>query len=548
MKALLLVVVGILAAVAVLGVAGWLWYSAEYVTETVERMEWRFVEADRVDPALLAETRAGRVAGSRHSTGVVEFRALPFARPPVGDLRWAAPRPAAGWTGTLDASRPAPRCMQPSSIVGKWPGGQSEDCLWLSVWTPEVNAGTRPVVVWIHGGGLWFGGAGETVYDGGFIAERGDVVVVNVQYRLGVFGWLDLAHLGGPEVARSGTNGELDVLLALEWIQQNIARFGGDPENVTLMGESAGSYLIASLLHQADAAALFHKAVLMSGVITPGENPEILKSKTAERVVESLGGGGLEELRARSSADVLAAQEVLAGDAAEGGSPDIMPYLEMRPPSREDFRRAGLSGKPLLHGNTRDEYHFFTLMVPEEPDLERAMALGMLGAVGVDETEVEALADIVRGGIPDRPEADVYLDVLTAALMFHPHRVLSDEYGANGAPVYYYLFDWESPLFPELGAFHALDLPFAFGTLEDEVAQFTVGEEAPRGLSDDMIDAITSFARTGQPAVPGLPAWPSETPESRPAMLFSVPSELVEDPLPWLGAFGVLFEESLRNR
>ncbi len=133
MKALLLVVVGILAAVAALGVAGWLWYSAEYVTETVEGMEWRFVDGDRFDPALLAETGAGRVAGSRHPTGVVEFRALPFARPPVGDLRWAAPRPAAGWTGTLDATRPAPRCMQPSSIVGKWPGGQSEDCLWLSV-------------------------------------------------------------------------------------------------------------------------------------------------------------------------------------------------------------------------------------------------------------------------------------------------------------------------------------------------------------------------------------------------------------------------------
>ncbi len=221
--------VAVAAVLVALGVGGYVWFSTQFVTRTVRGMDWRQVDAETIDPALIADTGAGRVAGSRHPAGPVQFRSIPFAKAPVGDLRWAAPRPAESWSGALDARRPAPRCLQPMSFAGKWPGGQSEDCLWLSVWTPAVDGEARPVVVWVHGGGLWFGGAGETVYDGGFIAARGDVVVVNVQYRLGIFGWLDLSHLGGPEVAHSGVNGELDVLLALHWVQDNIAGFGGDP-------------------------------------------------------------------------------------------------------------------------------------------------------------------------------------------------------------------------------------------------------------------------------------------------------------------------------
>ncbi len=337
--------VAVAAVLVALGVGGYVWFSTQFVTGTVRGMDWRQVDAETVDEALIAETGAGRIAGSRHPAGPVQFRSIPFAKAPVGDLRWAAPRPAESWSGALDARRPAPRCLQPMSFAGKWPGGQSEDCLWLSVWTPAVDDDARPVVVWVHGGGLWFGGAGETVYDGGFIAARGDVVVI-----------------------------------------------------------------------------------------------------------------------------------------------------------------------------------------------------------GGDETELEALADLIRDHALARRDEDIYLDVLTAGLMFHPHRMLADEYGANGAPVYYYLFDWHSPLFPELGAFHALDLPFMFGTLDDDASKLSTGDDAPRELSEDMVDAVTSFARTGQPAVPGLPAWPPEAPESRPAMVFSVPSRLVEDPLPWLSDFSALFEESLTKQ
>jgi len=529
-------------------IEGYIAFIHGFTTPTIGRMPLTFIDERAVDPAEVAQTENGRILGRPHPNGVIQFHGIPFAESPIGALRFAAPRPADSWSGLLDGRGVGPRCMQEDNrLLGIWPGDQSEDCLWLSVSTPGVDVGGRPVIVWIHGGGFYAGGAGEDHFDAAHLAARGDVVEVNIQYRLGVFGWLDVSHLGGDEVAQSANNGQLDQLLALRWVRDNIQHFGGDPGNVTLMGTSAGSYAVASLLQLPEAESLFRRAILMSGVVTPGSG-RVDNKEVAVRFMEYLDAGTLQDLRAVSSIELLDAQKQLAEYAMELGSPDLQTLIEIAPPGRDDFRRAGLSGKQILHGTTLHEYHMFTAMVPDQPDKERQLAYDIFGGLGIAEAGVDELAGVLGRHFVDRQEADLYIDALTAALMAYPHEMLTEEYGANGADVYRYLFAWTSTAFPELGAFHSLDTPYFFGTTDSPSAQEIVGDDVPSILSEEMMDAISSFARHGRPMIASAPDWPVYTDAERLMMRFDVPTILVEDPLPWLDEFSTAFETLLNTR
>ena len=213
----------------------------------------------------MVTTDKGQVLGETRENGTVQFRSIPFAAAPVGEWRYQPPQPKAAWQDVLDARAPVTRCMQQYPwIWPDWPGDQSEDCLWLSVTTPALDQQKRPVIAWVHGGGLFFGGGGEGTYDGANLAKRGDVVVINLQYRLASYGWLDLSEFGEDKGAP--THAEQDLIAGLQWIKNNIAQFGGDPDNVTIMGESGGSMAVASLLRREAADDLYHKVILQSAV------------------------------------------------------------------------------------------------------------------------------------------------------------------------------------------------------------------------------------------------------------------------------------------
>lgn len=520
-------------------------YVAKFTTDTVDRMPLTYLDESLVDPSRVVETANGKVVGQPHPNGATQFHGIPFAKAPVGELRFAPPEPADSWSGILDGTGVGPRCMQEDGpLLGIWPGNQSEDCLWLSVSTPGADDARRPVIVWIHGGGLYAGGAGEDTYDGAHLAVRGDVVEVNVQYRLGVWGWLDVSHLGREDVARSALNGQLDQLAALRWVRDNIARFGGDPDNVTLAGHSAGACSVVALLTSADAAPLFRRAVLMSGAFTPGR-PGISKREITDRFMDALGADSLAELRTATSEALLAAQGRLAEDARRLGYPDLTAFFEMTPPSPAALARAGAGGKPILQGTTAHEHHMFALLLPERSDRGQRLAASLFETMELTSEEVADLVAMLGAQRPDRTGDDLYLDALTGALTVYPQDVLTDAYGGAGADVYRYLFTATSTAFPELGAFRGLDLPYFFGTLDGAFAQRFAGDKIQDALSEEMMDAITSFARNGRPSVPDLPEWPPYTREDRSMMLFGTATELVRDPMPWMDELGSAFQAML---
>ena len=249
--------------------------------------------------APIANTAQGQVEGSERD-GVLRFAGIPFAKPPVGDLRFRPPQPADPWDGVRPATAFGDTCMQSASPIDALFGGQpeptSEDCLYLNVWTPALDGAERPVMVWIHGGAFMMGSGSSAMYDGASFARRGDVVFVSLNYRLAELGFSQLAHLD-ESYAGSGNCGILDQVAALEWVRDNIAGFGGDPGNVTIFGESAGGMSVGTLLGTPAAAGLFHKAIPQSGAAH-----NTVAAKVAAEVTDDL----MTRLNARTVADLVA--------------------------------------------------------------------------------------------------------------------------------------------------------------------------------------------------------------------------------------------------
>lgn len=484
---------------------------------------------------ITVETSWGWVSGSQ-ADGVAVFRGLPFAAPPVGELRFQPPVPPRPWAGIRDANLPGPICPQPITLLEQAMGlsgmPMDEDCLYLDVFTPSPN-GSRPVMVWFHGGAFRSGAGSAAVYDGSALVRNQDVVVVTCNYRIGVFGYTDLSDIAGPGYEASGNAGLLDQLAALRWIAENIAAFGGSPDSVCLFGESAGAVSIAALMALPDAKGLFHRAILQSGAPSGILRPDQAQ-KTAAGIFAKLrlGGGGTKQLRQISSADLLEAQIAVVGDHPLG-----MPFapvhdghiLPLHP--LEAVAGGASAGIELMVGTNAHESRLFRLIYPSIVDPDEATLAGraatMFGEIGAG-LLLEAYAD----RFPSVPSAERWEMILDAMLFHAPAQKLLDHHSTNGGIGFAYRFEWESPaLGGILGACHGLEVPFVFDNLDKDGVELLVGNGTDTTLLASTVSgAWATFAREGRPFSTNLPSWPTYELPIGATMALGNYSRVLEDP------------------
>ncbi|MEH0467632.1 carboxylesterase family protein [Streptomyces sp. B21-097] len=458
--------------------------------------------------ATTVRTHDGPVRGAAHD-GYRTFDGIPYAAPPVGRLRWAAPRPAVPWSGVLDGTRPASACPQPA---GEVPGGSTdEDCLRLNVTTPDGTPSTRlrPVVVWLHGGGFTTGAGGS--YDARRMATRGDVVVVTVDYRLGALGFL--AHGGLPS---SGVFGLADQQAALRWVRSEIGAFGGDARNVTLAGESAGGYSVCAQLASPAAAGLFDRAIIESGPCTGRPDRPFAPSAAPLSTARAAGADLAAKVGCGSARDVMAClrrvdvPRLLAAQATDQQPAYPTPLLPGDP--AEAIAAGRFHRVPVLIGSNHDEGNGWAAGIvqagnPVDPDTWPQVVAAFFPAPGQAEAIVrEYPVHRADGGpvfgavIGDADFACPTAD--TAGLLAARTPVWRYEFADEHAPP----LTSGTPPFP-LGAPHASELPYLFdlgGRPRDLSA-------AQHRLADAMIDYWTRFARTGDPDGPSTPHWPRRT-------------------------------------
>lgn len=485
--------------------------------------------------------------GDSGVAGVLAFKGIPYATPPVGELRFAPPRPLAPWTelrqadsfGHTAIQNPSPSSVNPTSELGKalqqvFPAradveAQSEDCLYLNVWTrgKEVMPPNKPVMVWLHGGGFAYGSAQWPIYDGANLAKQ-DVVVVSVNHRLSVFGYLDL-----PEVPGSGNAGMLDLVAALEWVRDNIAAFGGDPGNVTIFGESGGGAKVSYLLAMPRAKGLFHRAVIQSG---PGVKAVPRASAAALRadLYKELGlaEGDIAGLRAAPVETLLAAARAVearqpgAGFDRSGFSPvadgAVLPDQPWDPKAPDTARDV-----PVLIGINKDEMTLFMASQPwfgklDEAGLEK-MAGGMFGP------RAPAVLAALKQDFPNDSPTYRATHLATYGRMFAGSVQIAERKAAQGgAKAWFYVLEWQTPVGPFRSP-HMLEVPLVFDTVESGRVFVGPGPE-PQLMAKQMSAAWIAFARTGNPGTPSLPKWPAYEPGKRSTMVFNIDSRVVDDP------------------
>jgi para-nitrobenzyl esterase len=457
-------------------------------------------------------TVSGTVEGTTSDDGKVQiFKGIPFAAPPVGDLRWKAPQPVAPWTGVRKATEFGARCMQ-GNIFGDMvfrDRGPSEDCLYLNVWTPSASAGAHlPVMVWIYGGGFQAGATSEGRQDGEMLAKRG-VVVVSMNYRLGIFGFF--AH---PELAKesghgsAGNYGLLDQVAALEWVQKNIAAFGGDPHNVTIFGESAGSFSVSGLMASPLARDLFQRAIGESGSFLGKDPVKSLADSEADgaKFGESIGANSLEALRAKPAADLLDA--VMKARGTFRFWPNVDGYFFPRDP-HEIYASGQQAHVPLLAGWNRDEGNFHEFFQKTEPTAKNYVEIAhkdfgenadeflKLYAGATDEEAMRSASDLA---------GDQFIGYGT-------WKWTEMQRTTGQSTVYRYEFDDPPPQpagKPSEGAYHSAEIEFVFEALPSKKLPWRPLDEK---LSQLISTYWTNFAKTGDPNGVGLAKWlPTEPP------------------------------------
>ena len=467
-----------------------------------------FLTATGALAADKVHTGSGVVEGSRNPASRIRaFKGIPFAAPPVGPLRWQAPQPVAPWKGVRKAATFGARCMQGaifSDMVFRDPG-PSEDCLYLNVWTPGKSAAARlPVMVWIYGGGFQAGAASEPRQDGENLAKKG-VVVVSMNYRLGIFGFFSHPELTkeSPNHA-SGNYGLLDQTAALQWVHKNIAAFGGDPGNVTIFGESAGSMSVSAQMASPLAKGLFKQAVGESGAVfmlTEPVPPVSETEQTGVKFAESVGASSLQSLRAKPAAELL--QASLKRTGAARFWPNIDGYFFPENPGAT-YSAGKQARVALLAGWNTDEQPYKSVLKDAAPTVENyAARTRELYGEHADEILKVYPAD------SERQVKDVARDLASDRFIaYSTWKWLDMQLATGESPVYRYHFEQAPPAAEgkrTRGAFHSADIVYVFETLDSENFPWSPED---RKLSDRISSYWSNFAKTGNPNGEGLPQWP----------------------------------------
>jgi para-nitrobenzyl esterase len=499
-------------------------------------------------PTPVVKTRSGPVQGLVDN-GVCAYKGIPYGAPPIGKLRFMPPQPPQPWTDTYDASdfgAPAMQMAGGTSVVAPTDFSfqmhqvfttpselkiMNEDCLYLNVWTPRPDRKKRPVMVWIHGGGFAYGSGAQPIYQCDGLARHFDVVSISLNHRLNVFGYLNLADAFGQEYASSGTVGMQDLVLALRWVRDNIEAFGGDPDNVMIMGQSGGGAKVSCLMAMPSAKGLFHKAAIQSGPgLTVGRAGPA--AAAAAKLLEAVGvkPGDRAALEGVPAPVLLAAatKQSQGGFGGPGGGPILDGVAIPRDPFTPDAPAIS-ADVPILCGWAKDEMTIFTAGEPWFGTMTEADLQGRMKPFG---EPGQKLLAALRRAYPNYSPTYLWVQVMSSRLGLQGSETLLERKAAQGrAPAYAYMVSWETPAGG--GVFkspHTIEIPFTLYSF-DKVREYVGEGPQPKIMADQMAGAWVAFARTGKPDHPGIPHWPPFNTQTRPVMDFNLKSHVVNDPL-----------------
>jgi len=500
----------------------------------------------------VARCVAGRVAGYVQDD-IVTFKGIPYGADTGGANRFRPPQPCRPWSEVRSAraygliapqDKGTGRLNDEEAFIFQWNDSvEGEDCLRLNVWTPGIGDGKRrPVLVWLHGGGFAAGSGHDLpAFDGHALARRGDAVVITLNHRLNLLGFLDLSHCGGA-YAQSGNVGMLDIVAALQWIRDNIAQFGGDPSRVLIFGQSGGGAKVATLMGMPAAHGLFHRAVVMSGSFAPCATPAKAR-RLADLMLAELGVAPADVARLHTMpyADLRRASEAVLARAnpRPGGFLDVRhladslgfaPVIDGRTvlasADRADLPDLSVD-VPMMIGSTLNEF----VTGINHPEYEAMREDDLMARVeAFAPGRARAVIAAFRRRTPEASPFDLWSRIATAPIRQSAVDQARTKAKHSRAPAYLYWFAWQTPVLDgRPRAFHCLDIPFMFANTE-RCASMTGGSARAAALSGQMADALLAFARAGDPGHAGLPAWAPVTASEAPTMIFDDRPRLERDP------------------
>lgn len=481
----------------------------------------------RTASAPMAQVRGGTLRGYSDQ-GIAVFKGIPYGAD-TSTHRFQPPRIERPWPGVRDAFAYGPASPQPKADEAT-----HEDCLRLNVWTPGLrDGGKRPILFYIHGGAYNNGSGSSPLYDGTALCRRGDVVVVTVNHRLNAFGYLYLAPFGAADLADSGNVGQLDLVQALEWVRAHAGEFGGDAGNVTVFGQSGGGAKIATLMAMPAARGLFHRAWTMSGQQVTACGPRAAAQRAA-LVLDALQlpPAQVDRLRTLPAAELIAAAQVRDPSRAEDTALYLGPVMDSRSLPRHPFwpdAPPQSAGIPMVIGNTHDETRAFLGHDPRN----FALTWDDLPARLEKQQYVDLSPHVViaeyRRLYPQYSPSDVFFAATTAGRSWRGAVEELEARARQQAPTWAYQLDWASPLQPQLGAYHTLDIPLLFDNIDRAEAHTGQGTDA-QAMAARMSEALIAFARHGDPNHAGLPRWERYDLDRRQTLLFDRTPVLADDP------------------